>query len=90
MKALFQEEADRRTRTVASVQASLDRAFRFLEQCFGEGQEMVLFVSGLTRNEAAMDFISLHGCDAYLRRSGALLYRQRERELQEACRSLTL
>lgn len=90
IKVLFQEDAARRAQTVAAVQAQLDRAFRFLTQCFGEGQEMILFISGLTRNEAAMTFISLHGCDAYLQRSEALLYRRREQALQEACQTLAL
>ena len=48
---------------------------------------MILFVSALTRGDAAMDFISLHGCGAYLQYSGKLLYREREAELQEACRA---
>ncbi len=88
LRACFAEEVDHRAETVASVQRQLERAFVFLETCFGEGQEMVLFLSGLTRSPRAMDYISRHGCDAYLRRSSALLYRKQESALQEACKAI--
>ena len=68
-----------------TVKRQLDRAFAFLADCFGEGQEMILFVSALTRMDRAMDFIPLHGCEAYLRYSRKLLYREREQELRDAC-----
>lgn len=85
IKTLFQQEVDKRAKTAARVSGQLDRAFRFLEQCFGDGQEMVLFISALTRMDRAMVFISLHGCEAYLRHSGVMLYQERETALREAC-----
>lgn len=88
LKALFQEEVDARAALVEAVRERLDRAFSFLGEAFGDGQEMILFVSALTRGDAAMDFISLHGCEAYLRYSGKLLYREREAELREACNAV--
>ena len=87
LKTLFQQEVDSRAAMVEAVRGRLDRAFSFLAEAFGDGQEMILFVSALTRGDAAMDFISLHGCGAYLQYSGKLLYREREAELQEACRA---
>ena len=88
LKALFQEEVDARAELVKAAGERLDRAFCFLGEAFGDGQEMILFVSALTRGDAAMDFISLHGCEAYLRYSGKLLYREREAELREACNAV--
>ncbi|MFR3321607.1 MAG: hypothetical protein ACLTSZ_11330 [Lachnospiraceae bacterium] len=35
------------------------RAFSFTEDCFGREQEMILLVTGLTRNDRAMEFIRL-------------------------------
>ena len=69
-----------------AVKAQLDRAFAFLTDCFGDGQEIILFMSALTRLERGMDFICLHGCEPYLRCSRRLLYREREQSLRDACR----
>lgn len=85
IRELFQKETAARRETVEETRAWLDRAFAFLGDCFGEGQEMILFVSALTRTEQAMDFISLHGCRPYLTYSRKLLYREREQALQDAC-----
>lgn len=85
IKELFQEDVRRRKQVVERVGMRLERAFAFLADCFGDGQEMILFVSALTRMEQGMDFISLHGCGPYLRYSQKLLYREREAELQGIC-----
>ena len=86
IKAMFQEAVLRREELVNTIRNMLDRGFAFLTACFGGGQEMILFVSALTRLERAMDFICLHGCEPYLRCSRALLYREREQSLRDACR----
>ena len=86
IKALFQKEVAWRAELVKAVKAQLDRAFAFLTDCFGDGQEIILFMSALTRLERGMDFICLHGCEPYLRCSRRLLYREREQSLRDACR----
>ena len=85
LKTLFQKEADVRNGLVEMLKDQLDRSCVFLADCFGDGQEMILFVSALTRMERAMDFISLHGCGAYLEHSRKLLYQEREQELRSVC-----
>lgn len=85
LRELFREEVGRRAELVEAVKAQLHRAFAFLEDCFGDGQEMILFVSALTRLDRAMDFISLHGCGPYLEHSRKLLYQEREAVLRAAC-----
>ncbi len=85
IKALFDQEANARKALVQEVKDRLHRAFAFLADCFGDGQEMILFVSALTRMEQAMDFISLHGCEPYLEYSQKLLYQEREQTLRDAC-----
>ena len=47
---------------------------------------MVLFVSGLTQDDRAMDFLSIHESPLYLKWSGKLLYRQEQEKLLEECR----
>ena len=62
------------------------KAFHFLEEAFGDSQEMVLFVSGLTQDDKAMDFLTVHESPMYLKWSEKLLYRQEEEKLLEECR----
>jgi len=89
LRLLFSEDTAQRSALVSRMQEELCRAFAFVEACFGDGQEMVLLVSSLTRNPCAMDYIRQHGCAPYLHYSKALLYRQQEAQLQQACRELT-
>lgn len=88
LRVYFSEETAKRAETVENLQTQLNHAFAFLEASFGEGQEMVLFLSGMTRSPRAMDYISRHGCEEYLRRSSALLYKKQEIALQEACKAV--
>lgn len=85
IKALFQEAVLRREALVEELNGLLERGFAFLAGCFGGGQEMILFVSALTRLDRAMDFICRHGCEPYLRCSRKLLYQEREQTLRRAC-----
>ena len=85
ISVLFQQEVDLRAKLVEGIQKRLDRAFVFIEDCFGEDQEMVLFVSGVTRNEMAMEYLSSHRNERYFHYSEQLLYRQREARLQKEC-----
>lgn len=88
IRELFENRVEARKRTAKRITEQLERAFSFVEDCFGDEQEMVLLVSGLTRNKRAAAFLSVHKSEAYLRYSEKLLYRKREKELQKACREL--
>ena len=88
IKELFSIEVEERKNLIENLQQKLINAFDFMENAFGDGQEMVLFVTGLTGNERAVKFISVHGCQPYFRYSESLLYRKQERKLQEACMEL--
>lgn len=83
VQELFKEELQKRKRELEQIQFALENGFAFIEKAFGEGQEMVLFVSGLTRNANAMRFIGNHGCRPFLHYSEKLLYRKQERLLKE-------
>ena len=88
LKQQFQLDLAQRTDLIGQLQTRLNQAFRFAEDCFGDGQEMLLLVSSLSRTPQVLSFIRLHGCDAYLQYAQALLYRQKEARLQQACREL--
>lgn len=88
MKLLFQKDASRRAERIETVQQELQNAFRFAEDCFGDGQEMILLVSSLTKYPDALQFLRWHGCNLYLKYAQALMYTQREAALQKAARTL--
>ena len=66
----------------------LERAFAFAQECFGDGQEMILLVSGLAGNRRCRDFISEHGCVPFLQYSSLLTDIKPREELLKACREL--
>ncbi|MDC7290386.1 AAA family ATPase [Blautia schinkii] len=85
VRELFREVVDERLSMVHRIHVQLERGFAFMTDSFGEEQEMVLFVTGLTRNARAMKFMGEHGCEAYFRCSESLLCRKQEQELRKAC-----
>ncbi len=88
IKELFGEMVEKRKECAQRISQELERAFSFMKEAFGEGQEMVLFVTGLTRNSHAGAFIREYGCDPYFACSEKLFYRKQERKLQEKCEAL--
>lgn len=88
IRQLFTEMAEKRKACAKKISGELEQAFTFMKECFGDGQETVLFVTGLTRNSHAAAFIREYGCDPYFACSEKLLYRKQEKKLQEKCASL--
>ena len=88
MKMMFQECINDRRGTIREVKEMLSNAFQFMEEAFGDGQEMVLFVTNLTGNERISSFIAAHGCEAYFRYSENLNFRKTEQQLAAACREI--
>ena len=58
IKEYFQAELQEREQETQNLLDQTEKAFHFLEEAFGDSQEMVLFVSGLTQDDKAMDFHS--------------------------------
>lgn len=86
IRQLFAESVEEHKNWMRSRKEELERAFDFVAACFGDDQEMVLFVSGLSQNESIMRFVEENGCDPYFRYSEALLYRKQEEQLKKAIR----
>ena len=87
LRAHFQELVNTRQQCVEVLHHALSRAFSFTEDCFGREQEMILLVTGLTRNDRAMEFIRLCGCTEYLEFAGVLLPEDTD-ELQRQAEAL--
>lgn len=81
-------EAERRDFALKTGR-KLENAFRFLAETFGEGQEMVIFLSELAASVYAMKFIQEYGSREYDRQSRLLLLKDRRQALREEIFSLT-
>ena len=89
MRNRFAEsEAERRAFSMKTGQ-ELENAFHFLAETFGEGQEMVIFLSELSASVYAMKFIQEYGSREYDRQSRLLLLKDRRQALREEIFSLT-
>ena len=76
------EEALERTRKM------LENAFGFLEDCFGDGQELLLFETGLTGDDRVSTFIAGYGCTSYFKHCDLLLYQKQDNAMLEECKAL--
>lgn len=67
---------------VEEVRQQLENAFGFLAQAWGNGQEMILFMTELTANADSMHFIELWGSDSYFKYNQDLLIYDVHQNLQ--------
>ena len=81
MAEAFRQEVER-------LKEMLHRVFLFAEDCFGEGQELVLLVTELGRSPNAMEFIGENGSEDFLDKGRVLQCRRQEKDLQAQCRAL--
>ena len=87
VRGWFGEEVANRAAAGEAAGAMFDNAFRFLEETFAQGQELVLFVTEVTAGYDTSWFVENFGCEAYFRHNKELLFdstRQRlSREIME-------
>ncbi len=81
LRGYFEDMAAQREEAQESASAALEAAFDFMEQAFGESQEMVVFVTELTVSPAAHTFITENGCQRYFRYNKDLLLDSRKAAL---------
>lgn len=82
VRAWFQEEVDARKRAGEAAGRHFDNAFRYLEQTFGDSQELVLFVTEITAGFNTSWYVEHFGCDAYFRHNKELLFDDTRRRIQ--------
>lgn len=59
----------------------LSNAFKFCEEAFEDGQEMLIFVTELTISYYGAHFISRYGCKEYFEHNKELLFYERQKEI---------
>ena len=90
VKELFAEQVDALDARIADTSSALDSAFRFVEDAFGGGQEMLLLVTDLSVNRYGMSFINDHGCERYFAHNEDLLFYERGSDLIDRINRLDL
>ncbi|MBQ8935656.1 MAG: AAA family ATPase [Oscillospiraceae bacterium] len=81
IRANFRSAVAQRKSAIETGSLRLDRAFRLVETAFGEGQELVIFLTELTMNPYSMKFISDNGCETFSGYNQALLLGGRQRSI---------
>lgn len=82
LRSQFQALAETRESAQQTASAALEAAFDFMEQAFGESQELVVFVTELTVSPTAHAFLTENGCERYFRYNKDLLLDHRKAALQ--------
>ena len=83
IKAEFQKQVALRKEKGERGKEALENGFTFLEEMFGLSQEMIIFVTALSKNYEAVRFISEFGCDAFFVYHRELLFLETRREVLE-------
>ena len=82
IKTWFAARESARQRAVREADQHLTNTFRFLSRVYGEGQEMVLFLTELSAGYYSLRFINEHGNESYFRLNRLLLLRDSTNELR--------
>ena len=83
IRSWFAGREERRQEAVRRTDRELSSTFRFLSRVYGEGQEMVLFLTELSAGYYSLRFINEHGNEAYFRYNRILLLQDRRNALRD-------
>ena len=61
--------------------SALEHAFEFMEDAFGDSQEMVSFVTELNTNYYSIQFLKENDCDKYYQYNKKLLFDKQQEEI---------
>ena len=84
MREWFGAEVDRRANMAQQVSSMFDNAFRFLEETFSQGQELVMFVTEITAGYDTSWFVENFGCDAYYRHNRELFFDATQKRIHDS------
>ena len=79
----FDGREEKRKRAMERTGDHLTHAFDFMAKCFGEGQEMVIFLSELSADKRCTLFVSDCGNEAYFKYNRLLLLDERKSSLTQ-------
>ncbi|MCI2048775.1 MAG: AAA family ATPase [Lachnospiraceae bacterium] len=82
IKDWFAAREDRRAEAASKTDSHLSNAFRFLSRTFGDGQEIVIFLTELSKDYYSLQYVSEYGNDEYYKYNKLLLLKERGQELR--------
>ena len=92
--ALLKKDFDNRTKelkkTAEKTGEKLSNVFKFCEEVFAEGQEILILVTELTISYYGAHFISRYGCKEYFNHNKELLFYERQKEIIQELDNLDL
>ncbi|MDE5873786.1 MAG: ATPase, partial [Lachnospiraceae bacterium] len=83
VKSVYDRELDDLKALEKAVGDRLEALFSFVEDVFGDGQEMLVLVSELTENSYSAKYISMFGCSSYSKYSEKLMVSDRKTQLDK-------
>ena len=89
IRAAFQKQAKELSESAGAAGGKLDAALKFCEKAFGDGDEILIFITELTVNYFTARFIGHYGCDRYFIHNKELQFSQRQTELDRRVQELT-
>lgn len=81
VKEAFLVQVKRREQVTRETLEALENTFRFLEEAFGESQEMAAFLAELNTNGDSIRFLRENDCAYYYRYNKGLLFDERRKEI---------
>ena len=86
----FAEAAARCKPRAAAIEEKLSCAFSFLENAFGDAQEMLVFTTELTSRQDAARFIAQYGSVSYFAHNSDMILSERQSDLRRRVEELDL
>ena len=83
LRERFSADSDRYEELFDEAGEALEHAFDFMEAAFANGQELVIFVTGLNTGEASVEFLKEYNCERYYRYNRELLFDDQESRMKE-------
>ena len=90
LRSRFDEQVEAHKADTGRKQERLHGLFSFVEDTFGEGNEMLLLVTECTVQADCAAFINTYGCEDYVRHNEGLMRRSGATCWAEEIRSLDL
>ena len=90
LETLFCKDTALFKQDVLRIQDKLQHLFRFLEETYGNENEILIAVYSLTGNKDCVTFINQFGCDAYFAHNKDLLYFERQQDLEQKIETIGL
>ena len=83
VRGRFMERSDAYETVKEQLGRKLESAFNFMEASFGNGQELVIFVTELNTSAACVWFLDQYECERYYRYNKELLFDEQEEAIRE-------